>query len=263
MSLLKKFASLSPLQSPAADTEKKQFDQNSDGNVENFKRVDVHWNNVKQIMAVDEKTVSSQERCNILVSHLNGIIDAILDERDENPGPCLQYVLHENIFHTVYSWSASRKDCVLEMKSEQLKLFRNLIERGRSPILIYEQVWKPLLFLLHSCVDKIPPESEETFVAVLKGLCVSVNRDIALLDLFFLDNHCNSQIAKLSVFSLLIPFVHREGNVGIFARDAMLLCMALSSVDHRLGRYIAEDTCFCPVGTSLIARNKRTESIPS
>ncbi|KAK3755683.1 hypothetical protein QZH41_008937 [Actinostola sp. cb2023] len=88
---------------------------------------------------------------------------------------------------------------------------------------------------------------EEDFVAVLKSLCVCVNRDVALLDLFFLDNHSESEIGTLSVFPLLISYLHRDGDVGVWARDAVLLCMALSSVDHRLGNYIIEKTNFCPV----------------
>lgn len=251
MSLLKKLASLSPLQSPSSDAEKKQL---NDGFVElgasdYLKLVDVHWKNSKAIIALNEKTIAHQERCKMLVDNLNGIVSVLVDEKDGDPGPCLQYVLDENVFQTVYTWSVSNKNCIKDMKREQLRLFRNLIEKGRAPLLIYEQVWKPLLYLLHSCVNNISSDMEEHFVAVLKGLCVSVNRDIALLDLFFLDNHHHTQIAKLSVFSLLIPFVHREGNVGIWARDAMLLCMALSSVDTRLGTYIAEETDFCFVSS--------------
>lgn len=249
MSLLKKLASLSPLQSPNAEAEKKQLAEGRAelGSADYLRLVDVHWNNAKAIIALDEKTVGHQERCNILVHHLNEIVSVLVDEKDGDPGPCLQYVLDEDVFQNVYNWSASNKNCVKDMKREQLVLFRNLIEKARAHLFIYEQVWKPLLYLLDSCVNKISPDMEEPFVAVLKGLCVSVNRDIALLDLFFLDNHHHGQIAKLSVFSLLIPFVHRDGNIGNWARDAMLLCMALSSVDTRLGTYIAEDTDFCPV----------------
>lgn len=249
MSLLKKLASLSPLQSPNAEAEKKQLAEGRAelGSADYLRLVDVHWNNAKAIIALDEKTVGHQERCNILVHHLNEIVSVLVDEKDGDPGPCLQYVLDEDVFQNIYNWSASNKNCVKDMKREQLVLFRNLIEKARAHLFIYEQVWKPLLYLLDSCVNKISPDMEEPFVAVLKGLCVSVNRDIALLDLFFLDNHHHGQIAKLSVFSLLIPFVHRDGNIGNWARDAMLLCMALSSVDTRLGTYIAEDTDFCPV----------------
>ena len=249
MSLLKKLASLSPLQSPNSEADKKQLGDGfvELGSTEYLRLVDVHWNNTKAIIALDEKTIGHQERCNILVYHLNEIVSVLVDEKDGDPGPCLQYVLDEDVFQSVYAWSVANKNCSKDMKREQLRIFRNLIEKARAHLLIYEQVWKPLLYLLHSCVNKITSDMEEHFVAVLKGLCVSVNRDIALLDLFFLDNHHHGQIAKLSVFSLLIPFVHREGNVGNWARDAMLLCMALSSVDARLGTYIAEETDFCPV----------------
>lgn len=249
MSLLKKLASLSPLQSPSSEAEKKHLGEGfvDLGSTEYLRLVDVHWNNAKAIIALDEKTVGHQERCNILVYHLNEIVSVLVDEKDGDPGPCLQYVLDNDVFQTVYTWSATNKNCVKDMKREQLRLFRNLIEKARAHLLIYEQVWKPLLYLLHSCLNTFSSDMEEHFVAVLKGLCVSVNRDIALLDLFFLDNHGHGQIAKLSVFSLLIPFVHREGNVGNWSRDAMLLCMALSSVDTRLGTYIAEETDFCPV----------------
>ena len=253
MSLLKKLASLSHLQSPSSDADKKQLDDGFvEGASDDLRLVDVHWNNAKAIIALDEKTIGHHERCNILVYHLNEIVSVVVDEKDGDPGPCLQYVLDEHVFQKVFTWSASNKNYVKDMKREQLRLFRNLIEKGRAPLLIYEQVWKPLLYLLHSCVNNISSDMEEHFVAVLKGLCVSVNRDIALLDLFFLDNHHHTQIAKLSVFSLLIPFVHREGNVGNWARDAMLLCMALSSVDTRLGAYIAEETDFCPVSNIFV-----------
>ena len=249
MSLLKKLTGLSSHQPQPADTERRYNVEEGlfrdDGEFLNL--VDVHWNNARQIMALDDKTIGPNERSKILVYHLSEIVSVIVDEREGDPGPCLQYVLDEDVFHVVYSWSANFKPCMKEMKKEQLRLFRNLIERARTPLLIYEQVWKPLLFLLHSCTIKVTPDMEEDFVAVLKGLCVSVNRDIALLDLFFLDNHPNSQIAKLSVFSLLIAYVHRDGDVGVWARDAMLLCMALSSVNEKLGSYIAEETNFCPV----------------
>jgi Retinoic acid induced 16-like protein len=41
--------------------------------------------------------------------------------------------------------------------------------------------------------------------------------------------------------------VHREGSVGHQARDAMLLCMALSKKHEGLGTYIADSSNVCPV----------------
>ena len=49
------------------------------------------------------------------------------------------------------------------------------------------------------------------------------------------------------IFSLLIPYVHREGTLGHQARDALLLCMALSQKNSNVGIYIAEHSAMCPV----------------
>lgn len=46
------------------------------------------------------------------------------------------------------------------------------------------------------------------------------------------------------IFSLLIPFVHREDSTGMRARDALLLCMSLSKKNKRVAIYIAEHSNF-------------------
>lgn len=51
------------------------------------------------------------------------------------------------------------------------------------------------------------------------------------------------------IFSLLLPFVHREGGIGQQARDALLLCMALSASHTSVGQYIAQHSNFCPVSS--------------
>lgn len=45
---------------------------------------------------------------------------------------------------------------------------------------------------------------------------------------------------------MLIPYVHREGSVGHQARDALLLCMALSQKNSNVGTYIAQYSSMCP-----------------
>lgn len=256
MSLLKKWASFSQSQTTNSDAERREVREVRQQNAENLSLVDLHWNNSKQIMGLDEKTVTDKEKCKILVYHLNEIVSVLVEEREDYPGACLKYILDENVFQVLYVWSTaesrgSTRDII--MRSEQIKIYRNLIDRCRSPVLLYEEIWEPLLFLLHSCANGVPAETEDDFVSLLKGLCVSVNREFALLDLFFLGNHRHTDIGSLSVFSLLIPYVHRDGNVGVWARDAVLLCMALSSVDQRLGKYILEKTNFCPVRKLILS----------
>ena len=48
-------------------------------------------------------------------------------------------------------------------------------------------------------------------------------------------------------FSLLIPFVHREENIGQQARHGILLILSLSYSNDSLAHYITDCTSFCPV----------------
>jgi len=61
---------------------------------------------------------------------------------------------------------------------------------------------------------------------------------------------------RFLIFSLLLPFVHREGDLGQQARDALLLCMALSNTNPKVGQYIADTSNFCPVSSYLIILSK-------
>ena len=56
------------------------------------------------------------------------------------------------------------------------------------------------------------------------------------------------------IFSLLLPFIHREGGIGQQARDALLLCMALSASHPMVGDYVAKHSNFCPVSISFYFR---------
>lgn len=53
--------------------------------------------------------------------------------------------------------------------------------------------------------------------------------------------------ARFLIFSLLIPFVHREGDIGREARDALLKIMRLSKLYDTIGNYVAHESNFCPV----------------
>ncbi len=83
-------------------------------------------------------------------------------------------------------------------------------------------------------------------ILLLHQLCVCVTQDSRLLELLY-NSSSDHGPAKFLVFSLLIPYVHKEGSVGQDARDALLLIMALSSRYDSIGKYIAENSDFCPV----------------
>lgn len=70
-----------------------------------------------------------------------------------------------------------------------------------------------------------------------------------------MSHHCITQLLtfilfdllSFIIFSLLIPYVHREGSLGHQARDALLLCMALSQKNSNIGHYIAQYSSICPL----------------
>ena len=91
---------------------------------------------------------------------------------------------------------------------------------------------------------------EKHLILLLHQLCVSVTQNTHILELLF--NASSEQgPAKFLMFSLLIPYVHREGSIGQQARDALLLIMALSARHENIGLYIAENSDFCPVSYPL------------
>lgn len=76
------------------------------------------------------------------------------------------------------------------------------------------------------------------------------NRKVNILivfNLFLIQSTVNYFIFSFLIFSLLIPYVHRDGSIGHQARDALLLCMALSQKNSNVGTYIAQYSSMCPV----------------
>lgn len=50
--------------------------------------------------------------------------------------------------------------------------------------------------------------------------------------------------SRFIIFTLLLPFVHREDSIGMRARDALLLCMSLSRKNKNVAVYIVEHSNF-------------------
>ncbi|TRY53608.1 hypothetical protein DNTS_033073 [Danionella cerebrum] len=87
---------------------------------------------------------------------------------------------------------------------------------------------------------------EAELVSLLHQLCCVLVRDASMLELFFHSSQ-DQGAANFLIFSLLVPFIHREGDVGSQARDALALIMNLSSRNELVAKHIVENTYFCPV----------------
>ncbi|XP_029114904.1 protein FAM160A1 [Scleropages formosus] len=160
-------------------------------------------------------------------------------------GPILEFVVTENVMEKLFLWSL-RREFTDDMKLEQLRMYEMLVGGSRQPLLHHKPVLRPLMMLLSSCSGAASPAVEAELVLLLGQLCSILARDASVLELFFHTSE-DQGAANFLIFSLLIPFIHREGTVGQQARDALLLIMALSAENGVVARHIAENTFFCPV----------------
>ncbi|XP_056101063.1 FHF complex subunit HOOK-interacting protein 1A [Rhinichthys klamathensis goyatoka] len=88
--------------------------------------------------------------------------------------------------------------------------------------------------------------STAELVSLLHQLCRVLVKEASVLELFFHSSQ-DQGAANFLLFSLLIPFIHRDGTVGTQARDALTLIMSLSSQNGLVAKHIVENTYFCPV----------------
>ncbi|XP_072526696.1 FHF complex subunit HOOK-interacting protein 1A [Salminus brasiliensis] len=169
-------------------------------------------------------------------------------------GPILEFVVMENVMERLFIWSL-RREFTDDMKLDQLKMYEMLIGQARQPLLHHKPILRPLMMLLSSCsgaAGSAPGTAgtagtvEAELVLLLNQLCCVLAKDPSILELFFHTSE-DQGAANFLIFSLLIPFIHREGAVGQQARDALLLIMALSAENHVVAKHIAENTYFCPV----------------
>uniref|UniRef100_A0A8C4TJD9 Uncharacterized protein n=1 Tax=Erpetoichthys calabaricus TaxID=27687 RepID=A0A8C4TJD9_ERPCA len=105
---------------------------------------------------------------------------------------------------------------------------------------------QPLLSLLKVCaeINCNIPAIEGSLVLLLNQVCVSMVKDTPILELFFY-TPTEQGPTNMLIFSLLVPFIHRDGVIGQQARDALLLVMATSASNPAVAKYIAENSYVC------------------
>uniref|UniRef100_A0A3P8T316 FHF complex subunit HOOK-interacting protein C-terminal domain-containing protein n=1 Tax=Amphiprion percula TaxID=161767 RepID=A0A3P8T316_AMPPE len=164
-------------------------------------------------------------------------------------GPILELVVLEGVMERLFLWSL-RRQFTEDMKLEQLRMYQMLLSQARQPLLHHKPVLRPLMMLLASCAGAATGEDggvvEAELVLLLNQLCVALVKDPSVLELFFHTSE-DQGAANFLLFSLLIPYTHRQGSVGQQARDALLLIMSLSASEPRVAQHIAQNTYFCPV----------------
>uniref|UniRef100_A0A673LYR4 Family with sequence similarity 160 member A1b n=1 Tax=Sinocyclocheilus rhinocerous TaxID=307959 RepID=A0A673LYR4_9TELE len=167
-------------------------------------------------------------------------------------GTILEFVVVENVMEKLFLWSL-RREFTDDMKLEQLRMYKMLVAQAKQPLLHHKPILKPLMMLLSACSTgltcAVGPSSsavEVELVSLLHQLCRALVKEASVLELFFHSSQ-DQGAANFLLFSLLIPFIHRDGTVGAQARDALTLIMSLSSQNSLVAKHIVENTYFCPV----------------
>lgn len=172
------------------------------------------------------------------------------DADGEVVGPILQLVVRERVLESLVRWHLGG-DPDADSLGALLKLFEMLIGQSQQASLRRPAVLHPLLRVVGACAHSergCPPALENSLVLLLNQVCVRVAREPALLETLLRAAPAQrGSSSDLPLFSLLVPFIHREGAVGQQARDALLLVMATSAADRAVARYIAHNSYFCPV----------------
>lgn len=214
-----------------------------------------HWAQVVKILEKHDPLKNTQakygsippDEASAVQNYVEHMLFLLIEEqaKDAAMGPILEFVVSENIMEKLFLWSL-RREFTDETKIEQLKMYEMLVTQSHQPLLHHKPILKPLMMLLSSCSGTTTPTVEEKLVVLLNQLCSILAKDPSILELFFHTSE-DQGAANFLIFSLLIPFIHREGAVGQQARDALLFIMSLSAENSMVAHHIVENTYFCPV----------------
>ncbi|XP_004469860.2 FHF complex subunit HOOK-interacting protein 1A [Dasypus novemcinctus] len=214
-----------------------------------------HWAQVVKILEKHDPLKNTQakygsippDEASAVQNYVEHMLFLLIEEqaKDAAMGPILEFVVSENIMEKLFLWSL-RREFTDETKIEQLKMYEMLVTQSHQPLLHHKPILKPLMMLLSSCSGTATPAVEAKLVVLLNQLCSILAKDPSILELFFHTSE-DQGAANFLIFSLLIPFIHREGAVGQQARDALLFIMSLSAENSMVAHHIVENTYFCPV----------------
>ncbi|KAM9709896.1 FHF complex subunit HOOK-interacting protein 1B [Menidia menidia] len=217
-----------------------------------------HWRQVSWVLEQHE-TSSSSDDLTAVRNNTDQMLCLLAEERPaESPesgsgmapmGPILELVVTENILDRLVQWHLSR-GLDPDSQGALLKLFEMLIGQSQQPLLQHTAILHPLLRLLGACASSelnCSSALENSLVLLLNQVCVLMARQPVVLEMLLRAAPAHQGSTNLLIFSLLVPFIHRDGAIGQQARDALLLVMAASASNENVAQYIAENSYFCPV----------------
>ncbi|KAJ8350164.1 hypothetical protein SKAU_G00252940 [Synaphobranchus kaupii] len=215
-----------------------------------------HWRQVSWVFEQQDCRGSGVgDDLTAVQNHTDQMMCLLAEERrpggGASTGPILELVLKENVLDRLLQWHL-RRGMSPDSQRALLKLFEVLIGQCQQPLLQHKAVLQPVLCLLATCADPVLgclPALEGSLVLLLNQVCVCMAQQPGVLELLLHATplHAHQSPSPQLIFSLLVPFIHREGSTGQQARDALLLVMATSASNQAVARYITENSYFCQI----------------
>ena len=187
-----------------------------------------------------------------LGKHLTAIQKLVAKERPESmgrTGDCLEVVLSQNIVESVYVFSTRQRVHGRGIRITLLRFLTELLTCCSQPLLIHQQILRPLNRLLRACEATEDGGVTSALVPLLHQICILLQENQSLLDLFFVESKAHHP-SRFLPMTQLIPHMHDVTEIGNRSRDALLLCLSLADQlpQTNLSRFIATDCNFCQVG---------------
>lgn len=206
-----------------------------------------HWNEMDDLIQSGNMDPFALEE---LREHFRAMEKLLIKDKPEQSGqigPCLKLVLNENIIESFYMFSTQQRVYMKELRITLLRFFTEVLARASQPMLIHQQILRPISKLLRACEGTEDREINNALIPFLHQMCILMQENQSLLDLFF-ETKPNMQ-SKFLIFVQLIPHMHGTGEVGNRARDAILLCLSLAAQlpGSNLSHFIAVESNFCQV----------------
>ncbi|KAK9497574.1 hypothetical protein O3M35_004273 [Rhynocoris fuscipes] len=209
-----------------------------------------HWQQIYDIIENNPGSPGGvkNDEMKSVIYNLDHMVTLLILEYQSSPSNtnCLNYIINEQILDRLYKWSLNTGRYSVALKAEQLRLHEKIMEEIGAARWLESGLNVTLCTLLTSCIDVCFSSEQEKFLMdLLSLLCVSFIDHDHLLNLFYDD--IIPERPRFIIFSLLIPYVHREGTIGQKARESLLLCVELTKKHDNIANFIALHSNICPV----------------
>ncbi|XP_015121114.1 protein FAM160B1-like [Diachasma alloeum] len=135
-----------------------------------------HWKQLMNYYASHQTNCKLPIESTCIPQHLERLLEILLAEekRDDNPGPCLEYLLQ----HKLLDWltTLASVETPPGMRHVCLSFMKRLLARSRFPLLHQAAVYGPVQRLISLCSGKIPSPIETEEIHFLLTICFLVCR---------------------------------------------------------------------------------------